>query len=105
MRPISYENRYNDDKVYDACGLIGVMDVTGERFSAHDIVKVPLRGRFYIREELVALALLDRVRSLEERLIRKGVTLDRRPRMEKSLCRGVTEASGSEPTTVDKEAG
>ncbi|MBL7201930.1 MAG: glutamine amidotransferase family protein [Anaerolineae bacterium] len=39
MRPISYENWYNDDKVYDACGLIGVMDVTGERFSGHDIVK------------------------------------------------------------------
>lgn len=36
---ISYENRYGDDKVYDACGLIGVMDVTGKCFSGHDIVK------------------------------------------------------------------
>ncbi|MBN1639859.1 MAG: glutamine amidotransferase family protein [Anaerolineae bacterium] len=32
------ENRYGEDKVYDACGLIGIMDVTGERFSGHDIV-------------------------------------------------------------------
>ncbi len=34
----SLENRYGDDKVYDACGLIGIMDVSGERFSGHDIV-------------------------------------------------------------------
>ena len=39
MQYTSQENRYGDDKVYDACGLIGVMDVTGERFSGHDIVK------------------------------------------------------------------
>ncbi len=35
----SLENRYGDDKVYDACGLIGIMDITGKRFSGHDIVK------------------------------------------------------------------
>ena len=34
----SYENPYGDDKIYDACGLFGIMDVTGERFSGHDIV-------------------------------------------------------------------
>jgi glutamate synthase domain-containing protein 1 len=34
----SLENRYGQDKVYDACGLIGIMDVTGELFSGHDIV-------------------------------------------------------------------
>jgi glutamate synthase domain-containing protein 1 len=39
MSFISYENHYGDDKVYDACGLIGIMDVTGQRFSGHDIVK------------------------------------------------------------------
>ena len=39
MNLISDENRYGDDKVYDACGLIGIMDVTGQRFSGHDIVK------------------------------------------------------------------
>jgi glutamate synthase domain-containing protein 1 len=35
---LSLENRYGDDKVYDACGLIGVMDVTGVRFPGKDIV-------------------------------------------------------------------
>jgi glutamate synthase domain-containing protein 1 len=34
----SLENPYGDDKVYDACGLIGIMDVSGERFSGRDIV-------------------------------------------------------------------
>ncbi len=34
----SLENPYGQDKVYDACGLIGIMDVTGEPFSGHDIV-------------------------------------------------------------------
>jgi glutamate synthase domain-containing protein 1 len=38
MNPTSLENRYGDDKVYDACGLIGIMDVSGERFSGRDIV-------------------------------------------------------------------
>jgi len=33
------ENRYGDDKVYDACGLFGVMDVTGERFSGEGVVR------------------------------------------------------------------
>jgi glutamate synthase domain-containing protein 1 len=39
MEAMSYENRYGDDKVYDACGLIGILDVTGQHFSGHDIVK------------------------------------------------------------------
>ncbi|MDF1513261.1 MAG: glutamine amidotransferase family protein [Anaerolineae bacterium] len=39
MQRISLENRYGDDKVYDACGLIGIMDTTGQCFSGHDIVK------------------------------------------------------------------
>jgi glutamate synthase domain-containing protein 1 len=39
MQYMSQENRYGDDKVYDACGLIGIMDVTGARFSGHDVVK------------------------------------------------------------------
>jgi glutamate synthase domain-containing protein 1 len=39
MSSVSYENRYGDDKVHDACGLIGIMDVTGQRFSGHDVVK------------------------------------------------------------------
>jgi glutamate synthase domain-containing protein 1 len=38
MKFINYENRYGDDKVYDACGLIGIMDVDGGTFSGHDIV-------------------------------------------------------------------
>jgi glutamate synthase domain-containing protein 1 len=38
MNPTSLENHYGDDKVYDACGLIGIMDVSGERFSGRDIV-------------------------------------------------------------------
>lgn len=33
-----YENRYGDDKVFDACGLFGIMDVTGQCFSGRDIV-------------------------------------------------------------------
>ena len=35
----SYENPYGDDKVYGACGLCGIMDVTGQRFSGHDIIR------------------------------------------------------------------
>jgi glutamate synthase domain-containing protein 1 len=38
MNLTSLENCYGDDKVYDACGLIGIMDVSGERFSGRDIV-------------------------------------------------------------------
>jgi glutamate synthase domain-containing protein 1 len=37
MNLTSLENRYGDDKVYDACGLIGIMDVSGKRFSGRDI--------------------------------------------------------------------
>lgn len=39
MGMISYENHYGDDKVYDACGLIGIMDVSGKPFSGRDIVQ------------------------------------------------------------------
>ena len=39
MHPINLENKYGDDKVYDACGLFGIMDTTGKCFSGHDIVK------------------------------------------------------------------
>lgn len=35
----SYENPYGQDKVYDACGLFGLMDVTGQRFSGHDVIR------------------------------------------------------------------
>jgi glutamate synthase domain-containing protein 1 len=38
MYGLSYENPYGDDKVLDACGLIGIMDVTGERFAGRDVV-------------------------------------------------------------------
>ena len=38
MQRISLENKYGDDKVFDACGLIGIMDTTGKCFSGHDIV-------------------------------------------------------------------
>ena len=38
MNVTSLENPYGQDKVYDACGLIGIMDVSGERFSGEDIV-------------------------------------------------------------------
>jgi glutamate synthase domain-containing protein 1 len=39
MSSIFLENRYGDDKVFDACGLIGIMDVSGERFPGSDVVK------------------------------------------------------------------
>jgi glutamate synthase domain-containing protein 1 len=39
MDRVSYENRYGDDKVFDACGLFGIMDTTGLCFSGHDVVK------------------------------------------------------------------
>jgi glutamate synthase domain-containing protein 1 len=39
MNAPGHENRYGDDKVYDACGLMGILDVTGQRFSGYDIVK------------------------------------------------------------------
>jgi len=32
------ENPYGQDKVYDACGLIGIIDVTGRRFSGRDVI-------------------------------------------------------------------
>jgi glutamate synthase domain-containing protein 1 len=32
------ENPYGDDKVFDACGLFGIMDTSGNRFSGHDVV-------------------------------------------------------------------
>ncbi|MBN1936738.1 MAG: glutamine amidotransferase family protein [Anaerolineae bacterium] len=38
MNYASLENRYGDDKVFDACGLFGIMDVTGRKMSGHDIV-------------------------------------------------------------------
>lgn len=38
MNIAALENRYGDDKVFDACGLIGIMDVTGKKMSGHDIV-------------------------------------------------------------------
>ena len=37
MNAASYENPYGDDKIYDACGLFGIMDVTGQCFSSQDI--------------------------------------------------------------------
>jgi glutamate synthase domain-containing protein 1 len=39
MNSTFYENRYRDDKVFDACGLFGIMDVTGQCFSCRDIVE------------------------------------------------------------------
>ncbi len=39
MNSISYENPYGDDKVYDACGLFGMMDVTGRCFSGREIIR------------------------------------------------------------------
>lgn len=33
------ENRYNQDKVYDACGLIGYIDTTGRRHDGHAIIE------------------------------------------------------------------
>ncbi|HNT75701.1 MAG TPA: glutamine amidotransferase family protein [Anaerolineae bacterium] len=39
MNGFSHENPYGDDKVFDACGLFGMMDVTGKAFSGHDVVK------------------------------------------------------------------
>jgi glutamate synthase domain-containing protein 1 len=32
-------NQYDDDKVIDSCGLFGMMDVTGKRFSGKDPIK------------------------------------------------------------------
>jgi glutamate synthase domain-containing protein 1 len=32
-------NKYGDDKVFDACGLFGMMDLTGRRFGAEEPVK------------------------------------------------------------------
>jgi glutamate synthase domain-containing protein 1 len=38
MNGVFHENRYGDDKLFDACGLFGIMDVTGQPFSGHDVV-------------------------------------------------------------------
>ncbi len=39
MNTIFNENPYGDDKIFDACGLFGIMDVSGERFSGRDVVR------------------------------------------------------------------
>jgi glutamate synthase domain-containing protein 1 len=39
MDLVSVENPYGDDKVFDACGLFGMMDVTGQCFPGHGIVR------------------------------------------------------------------
>jgi glutamate synthase domain-containing protein 1 len=39
MSTVYYENPYSDDKVFDACGLFGFIDVTGQRHSGHDVVR------------------------------------------------------------------
>ncbi len=40
MAPWAYaENRYGDDKVYDACGLFGYIDTSGKRHSADMIIR------------------------------------------------------------------
>jgi glutamate synthase domain-containing protein 1 len=38
MSITSLENPYGDDKVYDACGVFGVMDTSGECFTGEDVV-------------------------------------------------------------------
>ena len=38
MHITSLENPYGDDKVYDACGVFGMMDTTGACFHGHDVV-------------------------------------------------------------------
>jgi len=38
MAFIGLENPYGDDKAYDACGVFGIMDTTGECFHGHDVV-------------------------------------------------------------------
>ena len=38
VKRVSYENPYGDDKVSGACGLFGIMDVSGKRFSGHNII-------------------------------------------------------------------
>jgi glutamate synthase domain-containing protein 1 len=39
MKSRSYENPYGDDKVCDACGLFGIMDVSGDCFPSKHIVR------------------------------------------------------------------
>ncbi|MGC8961724.1 MAG: hypothetical protein ACP5K1_04685, partial [Candidatus Bathyarchaeia archaeon] len=36
---IQLQNPYNEDKVHEACGLLGVMDTSKARFPAHEPVK------------------------------------------------------------------
>lgn len=38
-------NRYDDDKVIDSCGLFGMMDQTGKRFSGKDPIKAMINMR------------------------------------------------------------
>jgi len=34
-----YQNRYGDDKVIEACGLFGILDTSGRRFSGAEVIK------------------------------------------------------------------
>jgi glutamate synthase domain-containing protein 1 len=38
MSWMQLENRYNQDKVYDACGLFGYIDTTGRRYGGDRII-------------------------------------------------------------------
>jgi DNA-binding transcriptional regulator LsrR (DeoR family) len=46
------------------------VNIVLSELKARGLVKVPIRGRFYVNETLIALALLDQIRDLEKRIIR-----------------------------------
>lgn len=94
---------------FEIAGDVGVtvnaVNIALCKLKVHGVVEAPIRGRFYVREELIALILLDRVEGLERRLIRKGVTLDWSPQPNRGKRVSPPEASGPKPASAATEAG
>lgn len=81
---------------------LGVTDnavnIALSELKSHGIVEVPIRGRFYVKEELIALVLFDRVRALEKRMVKGGGAKGRSSQAPRSASIAAAQpASGGEP--------
>lgn len=81
------------------------VNIALSELKARGIVTTPIRGRFYVNETLVALALLDRVRSLERKLIRKVITVTPGPSSPAKGEKSLWKARGHTPTSAATEVG
>ena len=68
------------------------------------VVERPIRGRYRVQEGLLALHLSDRIKELEERMVKKGTTVTPRPHSPVEWANSLHEARGSKPATTAMEA-